>query len=84
MAFFWSIVVLAILVNNCTTIAMKMEVNETLPAGQRFSWWNRDGRQVSRKYLQIHPESYLPILERCSFWAVVVLGLTFIVATYRS
>jgi len=81
-ALFWSIFVLVIVVNNFTAITMKQQVNATLPTGQRFSWWNRDVRQVSRKYLEIFPESYLPIVERCSFWVAIVLGVTFFIATY--
>jgi hypothetical protein len=74
MALFWSIFVLVIVVNNFTAITMKQQVNATLPTGQRFSWWNRDVRQVSRKYLELFPESYLPIVEQCSFGLRLSLG----------
>ncbi len=79
MALFWSILILSILVTNSASIVMKLQVNEKLPPEERFSWWNRDFWKVARKYQEFYPDSYLPLIDKCSFWLCVALAAVFIV-----
>jgi hypothetical protein len=71
--FFWIILALSIAITNCADIAMKLQVNEKLPAGERFSWWNRDGWKVSRKYEEFYPDSWLPLIAQIGFWLCIAL-----------
>jgi hypothetical protein len=68
MAIFLSIFALSIAVTNCGDIAMKIQVNNRLPAKEQFSWWSRDSWKVSRKYEEYYPDSYLPLVVQDSFW----------------
>ena len=78
---FWSLVVLAILVNNYADIAMKIQVNQRLPKQERFSWWSRNSWAVSRKYREFYPDSNLPLIGQFSFWLAIVLGAAFVAST---
>lgn len=77
---FWSLVVLAIVVNNCADISMKIQVNQRLPEQERFSWWSRNSWAVSRKYGEFYPDSNLPLIGQFSFWVGVVLGAALVVS----
>jgi hypothetical protein len=71
MIFYWvSLAFLAVVVN-VSDIVMKLRVNGTLQERERFSWWNHGARAVSRKYRDLFPGSYLPDVERYSFWLFV-------------
>jgi hypothetical protein len=73
MALYWIALVSLAVVVNASDMVMKLRVNRTLQENERFSWWNRDARAVSRKYRELFPESYLPDTERYSFWLFLVM-----------
>ena len=79
MAIFWSILVLSIVVKIYSDFVMKIQVNERLPEEQRFSWWTRNSWKVARKYRELYPDSYLPLIGQCSFWLCLALGTTVLV-----
>jgi hypothetical protein len=74
MAIFLSIFALSIVVTKCGDIAMKVQVNNRLAAKDWFSWWSRDSWNVSRKYEEFYPDSYLPLVVQGSFWLCIALG----------
>jgi hypothetical protein len=78
---FWSLVVLAIGVNNYADISMKIQVNQKLPEQARFSWWNRNSWAVARKYGEFYPDSNLPVIGQFSFWLCIALGAAFLANT---
>ena len=78
---FWSLVVLAIVVNNYADISMKVQVNQRLPEQERFSWWSRSSWAVARKYAEFYPDSNLPLIGLSSFWLCIVLGAAFLAST---
>ncbi len=84
MQLFWSILVLSILVTNSTSIVMKLQVNEKLPPEERFSWWNRDFWKVARKYGELYPDSYLPLIDKCSFCLCLALLATLVISSLKS
>jgi hypothetical protein len=63
---------------------MKLRVNDTLQQSERFSWWNRDARAISRKYREFFPDSYLPDVERYSFWLFLALFAVWLPALWKS
>lgn len=82
---FWIVFAILAVVSNATAVTMKVRLNEILPEGERFSWWNRDGRAVSRKYQELFPDSYLPYIDRYSFWIIVaLLGAAVMVSVWHS
>ncbi|MGD0631149.1 MAG: hypothetical protein ABR987_17610 [Terracidiphilus sp.] len=49
------------LVNGIAGIAIKIQVNRSLPEGERFSWWNRFNYfEVQSKHRELFPGSFLP------------------------
>jgi hypothetical protein len=77
MAIFWSILVLSSWVAVYTTIAMKLQVNEKLPSNESISWWRGYRWKVSRKYKELYPDSWLPLIDKSNFW--LCLGLAALV-----
>jgi hypothetical protein len=73
MTIFWVILILSAVVSNIASIFMKLEVNDKLPPEEQFSWWNRDGREVARRYKELHPDGYLPPVARWSFWLFLAM-----------
>lgn len=80
MAWYWITIawLLVVAVNVCAVV-MRVRVNRTLPESERFSGWRRDAGAVSRRYRELFPNSYLPDLERYSFWLVVVMLLVWLI-----
>jgi hypothetical protein len=78
-AMFWSLVVLSIVVNNYADIAMKIQINDRLPAKEKFSWWSRNSWAVARKYGEFYPNSNMPLISQCSFWLAAALGAAFVI-----
>jgi hypothetical protein len=83
MVFYWVALAFLAVVVNASDVAMKLRVNGTLQESERFSWWNRDARAVARKYRDLFPDSYLPDVERYSFWLFLVLLAAGVVASLR-
>jgi len=81
MAILWSLIVLSIVVTLYADIAMKIEVNDRLPQKEQFSWWSRNSWAVARKYGELYPDSYLPLIAKCSFLFCTALGAAFMVST---
>lgn len=84
MVFFLSVFVLSMLVNNYADTVMKIRINRRLPAEERFSWWSRNSWKVARKYGEFCPDSYLPLIARCSFWLCASLLAGLLLVTLRN
>jgi hypothetical protein len=78
---FWSLLVPSIVVFVYADIAMKIRVNDRLPAKERYSWASRNSWAVARKYREFYPNSYLPLIGKCSFLLCTLLGAAFAVNT---
>jgi|HubBroStandDraft_5_1064220.scaffolds.fasta_scaffold207576_2 hypothetical protein len=83
MVVYWVALAFFAVVTNSSGVVMKVRVNDTLPQSERFSWWNRDARGVSRKYRQLFPDSYLPDVERYSFWLFLVMLAACVIASLQ-
>jgi hypothetical protein len=81
MVIFWLVLALAIIVTNYADVVMKVRVNGNLPVEERFSWWSRSGWKVARKYSELFPDSYLPIISKASFWLLVALFVAFLIGS---
>jgi hypothetical protein len=70
------------LVNGTAAIAIKIQVNRALPAGERFSWWNRFNYfEVQSKHRELFPGSPLPNVAQYSMFLSLVL-FAFIFLTF--
>jgi len=83
MAILLPLFVLLIVVVCVTDIAMKICVNDRLPAEERFSWWNRDSWRVARKHKELFPNSNLPMISQFGFWFAVAMSLIWLVLSFR-
>ena len=67
------------IVGNIADVVMKLELNDKLPPEERFSWWSRSYWKVERKYKDLNPDSYLPLIARLSFWLTLAMLATMVV-----
>ncbi|MBI3474813.1 MAG: hypothetical protein HY010_03720 [Acidobacteria bacterium] len=75
------VLVMLISIASISDISMKVAVNNRLPPEERFSWWNRDGWRVAKKYKELFPDSYLPVISQCSFGLVFAIGLVLLIVS---
>lgn len=68
-------------VANTTSVAMKLSVNDDLPEGERFSWWERNQAAVRRKYQEFHPDSSLPNVDRYATWICISLFIIMVITS---
>ncbi len=79
-----AVVIPLVILNAYCAIVMKMFVNSTQPVDERFSWSVRNDSKVARKYLELRPDSVLPLIFRCSYWVIFSVGLMFIILRLKS
>ena len=58
---------------SAASTVMKIQVNDRVSEGERFSWWSRNYTEVGRKYRELFPGSPLPDIARYSGWICVLL-----------
>jgi hypothetical protein len=76
---FWALIIPSIVFAICADIAMRIRVNDRLPEEEQFSWFVRNSWPVVQKYGELYPDSYLPLIVKCNFLLVTILGAAFVV-----
>jgi hypothetical protein len=73
MKFCFAILVVSGIACSSAAIRMKLQVNSSLPEGQKFSWWYQNSWRVAKKHRELYPGSRRWLISRASCF--VVLGL---------
>jgi hypothetical protein len=70
-----SIVLILTMLGIGSNLVMRIRLAKTKASQDKAVWWRRSSDEVGDAYRQLHPGSYLPLLNRLAFWLVVAVAV---------
>ena len=76
----FSVLVLIGLLSIWSNMVMRFRVSYRSVPGNRLSWWMRSSEDVTSRYQELFPNSWLPRISEYAFWCVVAAAATILAA----
>lgn len=70
-----SIVLVLTMLGIGSNLFMRIRLSKAKPTPDKAVWWRRSSDEVGDTYRQLHPSSYLPLLNQLAFWLVVAVAV---------
>jgi len=77
--FFFSILVVIVLISWGSELVMRIRVTRMEPH-DKIAWWRRGGDEVEAVYEELFPKSRLPLFRRFGFGAVIAVAAAMLLA----
>ena len=77
----FSILVLMVVANVYTELAMRIRLTRRQPSEDKLYWWRHGGDEMESRYEELYPDAYLPLVRRYLFWFVVAAAAVVLIAS---